>query len=50
MNKKSKSTTDFSTPYRTLSFTKVAAPVKSQSSVKCRVITSGNDLRSKAGK
>ena len=50
MNKKSKSTTDKSTPYRTLSLNKVTAPVKLQNEPKCSVIKASGDLRAKGAK
>ena len=50
MNKKTKNTTDNSTPYRTFGLGKIDAPVKPENVPKARVIKSSEDLRVKGGK
>ena len=50
MNKKLKTNKDATNPYRTFSYNKVTAPVKTVNEPKCRVIKTGGDLRTKGGK
>ena len=50
MNKKNKTITDNSAPYRTLGLGKVSAPVKPQNEPKGRVIKTDSDLRSRGTK
>ena len=50
MNKKLKSTTDASSPYRTMSLDKITAPIKDKNSPKSNIIKSNTDLRTRGGK
>ena len=50
MNKKSKNTTDASSPYRTMSLEKIVAPIKANNSPKSHVIKATTDLRTRGGK
>ena len=50
MNKKSKNTTDNSTPYRYLGLNKIEAPVKQENEPKGRSIKGAGDLRVRGGK
>ena len=50
MNKKTKNTTDNSTPYRSLGLNKIDAPVKPVGEPKARVIKANEDLRIRGGK
>ena len=50
MNKKSKNTTDNSTPYRNLGMGKINAPNKPQNEPKSGVIKSDRDLRCRGTK
>lgn len=50
MNKKNNTTTDNSTPYRTLGIGKVSAPNKPKNEPKGRVLKGKGDLRVRGGK
>lgn len=50
MNKKFKTPTDKSAPYRTLGLNKITSPVKAENEPKSRTIKTDGDLRVKGGK